>query len=312
MLKTYSQAMGLETFRVSKAEALEKAEAAEFDLLPSMLVKVDRPLPHAHQTKQVRYRVHLEGGDPAGVFVTGPTQAVKSIDPHTAEITVYAIRPGRADGNGHAPADPPTDDDLRPEQLIQSDDPLIVADAEEGGRRRDRSLARGGGLGALRQPRSEGRRISRRPSPRRPRWPNRGKATAPSTPCSWPRCAAPGASPPAWPSGWSTCKAAMPSAITCGRKCTSRSDGFPIDATLGPRRHRGRPPGDRPQQSQRRLGLQRLFAGGADSRAAEDRDRRGSIGCEIFVGCGSVPMPLACGVFHAPSLVVPQAVIPRS
>ncbi len=131
ILKTDSQAMGLEIFRVSKAEALKSAGVAELDLLPSMLVKVDQPLPHAHRTTQVRYRVHLEGGDPASVFPSGPTQAVKSIDPHTAEITVYAIRPGRADGNGHAPADPPTDDDLRPNSYLESDDPLIVADAKK-------------------------------------------------------------------------------------------------------------------------------------------------------------------------------------
>jgi hypothetical protein len=131
ILKTYSQAMGLETFRVSRAEALKTADAAELELLPSMLVKVNQPLPHAHRTKQVRYRVQLEGSDPAGVFVTGPTQAVKSIDAHTAEITVCAIRPGQAGGNSHAPADPPTEDDRRPNSYIQSDDPLIVADAKK-------------------------------------------------------------------------------------------------------------------------------------------------------------------------------------
>lgn len=128
-LKTYSQAMGLETYRTSKAEALGKGDVAELDLLPSMIVKLDRPLANAHHTKEVRYRIRLEGGDPAGVFVTGPTQAVKSIDAHTAEVTVYAIRPGRADGNREAPADPPTDDDLRPNSFIQSDDPTIVANA---------------------------------------------------------------------------------------------------------------------------------------------------------------------------------------
>ena len=65
------------------------------------------------------------------MFVTGPTQALRSIDPHTAEITVYAIRPGKSDGNRDAPADPPTDDDLRPNSFIESDDPLIVALAKQ-------------------------------------------------------------------------------------------------------------------------------------------------------------------------------------
>ena len=132
VLKTYSPTVGgMETFRVSKAEALEKTDAAELDLLSSMMVKVARPLLHPRKTKEVRYRVHLDGGDPARVFVTGPTQALKSIDAHTAEITVYAIRPGESDGNRNAPADPPTGDDRRPNSLIESDNPLIVALAKQ-------------------------------------------------------------------------------------------------------------------------------------------------------------------------------------
>jgi hypothetical protein len=130
-LKSYSQAMGLETYRASKAEALDKADVAELDLFPNTMVKVAKPLPNAHQTKQIRYRVHLEGSDPAGVFLTGPSQVVKSIDQNTAEITVYAIRPDQADGNRNALADLPTDDDLRPNSFIQSDDPAIMTAAEK-------------------------------------------------------------------------------------------------------------------------------------------------------------------------------------
>ena len=132
VLKTYSPTVGgLETFRVPKAEALEKAEPAELDLLSSMMVKVDPPLLHPRETKQVRYRVHLDDGDPARVFVTGPTQCLRSIDPHTAEITVYAIRPGESDGNRDVPADPPTDGDRRPNSLIESDNRLIVTLAKQ-------------------------------------------------------------------------------------------------------------------------------------------------------------------------------------
>jgi hypothetical protein len=122
---------GTETFRVSKAEALEKSDAAAFDLLPSMMVQVETPLANADRTKEVRYRIHLDGSDPASVFATGPTQAIKPIDANTAEITVYAIRPGQSDGNRAAPADPPSDDDLRPNVFVESDDPLIVADAKK-------------------------------------------------------------------------------------------------------------------------------------------------------------------------------------
>jgi hypothetical protein len=131
-LKSLMPAMGmLETYRVSKAEALEKVDVAQLDLLSSMMIKVDKPLADSLRSKEVRYRVHLDGGDPAVMFVTGPSQAVKSIDANTAEVTVYAIRPGQPGGNAKAPADPPTDDDLRPNLLVQSDDPLIVADAKK-------------------------------------------------------------------------------------------------------------------------------------------------------------------------------------
>jgi transglutaminase-like putative cysteine protease len=119
------------TYRTSEAEALAKVDAPELDLLGNTLVSVDRPLPNAHATKQVRYRVHLNGGDPAGVFVTGPTQQVKSVDAHTAEVTVYAIRPREAGGNSAAPADSPSDADRRPNNIIQSDDPDVVAQAKQ-------------------------------------------------------------------------------------------------------------------------------------------------------------------------------------
>jgi hypothetical protein len=132
VLKTLSPiAGGFEMQQVSKAEALKEVEAGGLDLQPSMIVKIKRPLPNAHRTSQVRYRVHLGGGDPAKVFAVGPSQAVKSLDAHTAEITVYAIRPGATDGNRDAPADPPTDGDRRPNLWVQSDDPLIVADARK-------------------------------------------------------------------------------------------------------------------------------------------------------------------------------------
>ncbi len=132
VLKTLTPMLGgLETYRASKADALEKADAATFNLFPSMMVKVASPLADPYRTKEVCYRVHLEGSDPAAVFAAGPTQAIKSIDANTAEITVYAIRPGRADGNRNAPPDPPTADELRPNIWVQSDDPLIVADAKK-------------------------------------------------------------------------------------------------------------------------------------------------------------------------------------
>jgi hypothetical protein len=127
---------GLESFRATRAEALEKTDAEGFDLGHDISVKVDRPLPERyaadpHATRQIRYRTRLEGGDPAAVFVAGDSQQVRAIDPHTAEITVYAIRPGQSGGNPEAREDRPSDDDLQPNNLIQSDDARVVAMAKE-------------------------------------------------------------------------------------------------------------------------------------------------------------------------------------
>ena len=83
------------------------------------------------EMRQVRYRIRLKRSDPAGLLITGPTQAVRPIDPHTADITVYAIRPGQPDGNRNAPPIRPAAGDRRPNRFIQSDDPLVVSLAEK-------------------------------------------------------------------------------------------------------------------------------------------------------------------------------------
>lgn len=129
-LKTRSLAMAMETFRATKAEAIEKSEAVQFDIGLSTIVKLEKALPGGHDTKRVVYRVHLNGGDPAATFVTGSTQSVKSLDANSAEVTVYAVRPDRP-GNTAAPTDPPTAADREPNNWIQSDDPKIIALAKE-------------------------------------------------------------------------------------------------------------------------------------------------------------------------------------
>ena len=128
--KTASAAMAMETYRVAKEEALQKSEAAPLDVGLSTIVKLEKPLPGGHDAKRAVYRVHLDGGDPAAVFVTGSAQKVKSLDANTAEVTVYAVRPDRP-GNADAPTDPSTDADRQPNNWIQSDNKKIVALANE-------------------------------------------------------------------------------------------------------------------------------------------------------------------------------------
>ena len=127
-LKAMVKSMGMETFRVTREVALTKSPLAKFDLGEATLVKVDRAIPHAHDTKWVRYRIRLEDGDPVAAFPATPSQDVKRIDEHTAEATVRAIRPRSVEDPN---ADVPTEADRKPNNFIQSDDPLIVAQAKE-------------------------------------------------------------------------------------------------------------------------------------------------------------------------------------
>jgi hypothetical protein len=132
VLKSYSEMMNLESYRVTKAEALDEKDLGNVDLLSGLAVRLKQPLVGAHQAKQISYQVTLDHGDPAAVFVSGVSQEVKSIDPHTAAITVYALRPGQGGGNSHAADDPPTAGDREPNNTIQSDDTAVVALAKEG------------------------------------------------------------------------------------------------------------------------------------------------------------------------------------
>jgi len=140
--KSHADMLDMESCRTTKEVALGESAPAKVDLIGKMAVPVDRPLGQPHETKRVRYRVRLNGGDPSSVFAVGPTQQVRSIDAHTAEITVWAIRPGQP-GNSAAttrapPAgwsrmvpESPTAGDREPNNFIQSDNPKIIAAARK-------------------------------------------------------------------------------------------------------------------------------------------------------------------------------------
>ena len=156
VLKTLTPMLGgLETYRVPKAEALEKADAATFNLFPSMMVKVERPLANAYWTKEVRYRVHLEGSDPAAVFVAGPTQAIKSIDAQHGRD--HGLRDSAGPGRRQSQCPARSAHDRRPaaEPMGSVRRSADRGRREKGRRRRERPVAGGGGAGAIRQPRGD-------------------------------------------------------------------------------------------------------------------------------------------------------------
>lgn len=129
-LVTQFDVLGMKVVRSSRAQALQQTEPPKLDLGWDIAVKPDKPIPNAHQAKKITYRVRLKRGDPAAIFPSTSSQQVRSLDPHTAEITVYAVRPDQS-GNPDAPRDPPVAADRKPNNNIQSDDPQVVARAKE-------------------------------------------------------------------------------------------------------------------------------------------------------------------------------------
>jgi len=129
--KTETDVLSMETVRTTKEEALRATDSAPLDFAWNVAIKVDHRLKQPHATKRVRYRVHVERENPAAVFASGPSQQVRPVDANTAEVTVYALRPGDSTGNPEAKPDPPTAKDREPNNWIQSDHPEIVAAAKE-------------------------------------------------------------------------------------------------------------------------------------------------------------------------------------
>lgn len=131
ILKNFSQLLSLETVRATKAQALDQRAVGGYDLMTNLSVRLARPMTLGHNSHRARYRVTVDGHDPAALLVSCPSQQVKSLDPHTAEVTVVALRPA-----GNPAALSPSEirdhaDDLSPNSQIQSDAPVIVEMAKQ-------------------------------------------------------------------------------------------------------------------------------------------------------------------------------------
>jgi transglutaminase-like putative cysteine protease len=95
-----------------------------------LIVMLDRPRTNSQATREVRYRVELVHADPAKAFATGVTQAVRSVDPHTAEVTVRSLRPGSLPREA-MPAAPVAKEYTTANSMLQIDDPRVKAMARE-------------------------------------------------------------------------------------------------------------------------------------------------------------------------------------
>ncbi|HEX3868937.1 MAG TPA: transglutaminase-like domain-containing protein [Pirellulales bacterium] len=130
VLKNQVASINQTSYRTSREVATGASTTPAFDLGEATLVQLASPLDDPHQASRIVYKITLAGGDPARVFATGQSQQVRTLGPHEAEVTVRTLRPDSPLVEG-LPADRPTDDDRRPSDLVQSDDPTVVALAEE-------------------------------------------------------------------------------------------------------------------------------------------------------------------------------------
>ncbi len=131
VIKTLMPALAQTSYRTTRAlAAAPAADKGKLDLGFDLFVKVDPPLERPHQTHRVRYRVELADGDPAKAFASGPTQSVRSLGPHTAEITVRSIRPDKLAPSEH-PAPPLGPEFTTANSVLQIDDPRIQKMAAE-------------------------------------------------------------------------------------------------------------------------------------------------------------------------------------
>jgi hypothetical protein len=121
-LKSVMSLLQTTSYTVPKEEALKALSGGELDLGLSTLVRLDKPLKNAHQTKRVVYKVTSPGLDPNDLFKAGDPQSMKRLKEDTAEITVRSIRePGTATGTTEVPPE-----FLASNSYIQCDDAKVV------------------------------------------------------------------------------------------------------------------------------------------------------------------------------------------
>jgi len=130
ILKQHIPASRTLIVRVSKEIALGENDES-MDLASMSIVRVKTPIRRPHATAWAQYRVTLKDSDPSKVFPVGLSQAVERRDAHGADITVQAVSPNRPAPPLVLAPQPPTKEELAPNQLIQSDDPRVIKIAKE-------------------------------------------------------------------------------------------------------------------------------------------------------------------------------------
>lgn len=126
-LKTTIGFLGMETYLVSREEALKSIEGKELDVALDTLVKVG-PIEDPHRTSQIVYRVKLPNEDPTTAFTNGSTQKVRRIEDTVAEIVVTSRRPPVATPATKVEVAP---EFLQPTRYLQSDHERVIEHARQ-------------------------------------------------------------------------------------------------------------------------------------------------------------------------------------
>jgi hypothetical protein len=123
ILKSHTALLGgMWSYRTTKEGAM--APNGRFDLLTATIIRTTRPFPDATKTRNVVYNVTLKDGDLASTFPRDQRQTLQEGSTGgTGRLEV------RTDGprTGTADASRPGEEYLRPNPLINSDDPRVVA-----------------------------------------------------------------------------------------------------------------------------------------------------------------------------------------
>ncbi len=124
--KTEIPALQQITLRTTESEARRIMGSASFDLGGMATVRVARDLPSPHDTTRIRYRIRCSSPEGLAVIPQNSEQLIQPIDAQTIDVTVDRM-PAEQTAGRDAESDRPTDADLLPSQMIQSDDAEVRA-----------------------------------------------------------------------------------------------------------------------------------------------------------------------------------------
>lgn len=118
LLLTETNLLGqeMQTYRVSKTEALKEIAGEELDLIVNSMVRVGQ-IKKAHGTSKAIYKITMQDDDPSRFVPKGSTQTVRKLSDSSIELTVTKARvPER-------PSRDPVDADyLKSTRMLQADD----------------------------------------------------------------------------------------------------------------------------------------------------------------------------------------------